>query len=87
MRYWIFNCRKVYGLVSESMERKLFLKEWMGVRFHLMMCAPCSLYKRQLFFIRTILQDHSRAEAHARHVLPDEARERIEKKILTSMKE
>jgi hypothetical protein len=87
MKLWIFNCQQVSRLVSKSMDRKLPLIQKMGIRFHLMMCRLCSNYRRQLIFMRRLLQisrqheDTSKSDLH----LPLNARERIQKE-LTSLK-
>ncbi|MBW2491302.1 MAG: hypothetical protein JRE65_09155 [Deltaproteobacteria bacterium] len=52
MKHWMFNCKKVTYLVSESLDHKLPLYQRMGMRIHLMMCKFCSRYKEQLFFLR-----------------------------------
>jgi hypothetical protein len=52
MKHWMFNCKKVTHLVSESLDRKLSLYQRMGMRIHLMMCKFCSRYQEQLLFLR-----------------------------------
>ena len=52
MKHWMFNCKKVTHLVSESLDRKLPLYQRMGMRIHLMMCKFCSRYQEQLLFLR-----------------------------------
>jgi len=59
MRMWIFNCRHVARLVSESMDHKLSPGRRLGVRFHLLMCRHCARYKKQLHFIRRLISDQS----------------------------
>lgn len=52
MKPWMFNCKKVTQLLSESLDRNLPLYQRMGMRIHLMMCKFCSRYKEQLLFLR-----------------------------------
>jgi len=52
MKHWMFNCKKVTRLLSESLDRNLSLYQRMGMRIHLMMCKFCSRYKEQLLFLR-----------------------------------
>jgi len=52
MKHWMFNCKKVTQLLSESLDRNLPLYQRMGMRIHLMMCKFCSRYKEQLLFLR-----------------------------------
>ncbi len=47
----MLNCREVSQLASESLDRKLTLKERIGLRFHLMMCKLCTRYVQQLKFM------------------------------------
>ena len=47
----MLNCKEVSQLASESLDRKLTLKERIGLRFHLMMCKLCTRYVRQLKFM------------------------------------
>ena len=52
MFHWMFNCREVTRLVSESLDRKLPLSERIGVRIHLLMCKLCPEAKKQMLFLR-----------------------------------
>ncbi len=47
----MLNCKEVTLLASESLDRKLTLKERIGLRFHLLMCNLCTRYVRQLKFM------------------------------------
>lgn len=81
MRHWVFSCEKIAALISLSMDKQLPLYKRMGIRFHLMMCALCRRYQKQLFFIRSILGQDENADDHPCEMLPEDARERIEKKL------
>lgn len=87
MRYSIFNCKKIYTLNCNSMERTLSTSERAGVRFHMMMCTPCRRYRRQMLFINRILRDYGKSERHACYLLPDETRERIKEQLLPRIRE
>jgi len=50
----MLNCREVTQLASEALDRKLSLKERIGLRFHLMMCKLCTRYVRQLKFMHQV---------------------------------
>ena len=52
MKHWMFNCKKVTYLVSESLDHKLPFYQRLGIRLHLFMCEFCSRYREQLFFLR-----------------------------------
>jgi len=81
MRYWLFSCKKVSALISESMDRKLPLYKRMGIQFHLMMCALCRRYRKQLLLIQSVFQEGGRQGESSCDVLSAAARERIEKEI------
>ncbi len=51
INHWMFRCKDVSTLVSQSMDTRLPLGKRMGIRFHLMMCHLCREYKRQLQLI------------------------------------
>ena len=59
MKHWMYNCKKVTYLVSESLDRKLPLSQQMGVRIHFMMCKFCLRYREQLLFLRNIAHLYS----------------------------
>jgi hypothetical protein len=44
-------------LMSESMDRRLSLREWLQLRLHLAVCAWCARYLKQIKFLRTLLRD------------------------------
>jgi hypothetical protein len=87
MNHWIFNCKAVTRMVSESMDRKLPFYQRMGIRMHLLMCKLCSRYRRQLLFLReTIrLQAASSEDIESAIVLPPGARERIKRSIRNAL--
>jgi hypothetical protein len=87
MNNWIFNCKAVTRMVSESMDRKLPFYQRMGIRMHLLMCKLCSRYRRQLSFLReTIrLQAASSEDIESAIVLPPGARERIKRSIRNAL--
>jgi hypothetical protein len=61
MKPWMFNCKKVTQLLSESLDRNLPLYQRMGMRIHLMMCKFCSRYKEQLLFLRKTAHLYSKS--------------------------
>ena len=64
--------------MSESMDRALGLCEWLQLRLHLLVCAWCKLYLKQIRFIRQLLREetpnHTSATSGA---LDAETRQRI----------
>ena len=81
MRHWLFSCKRVSALISQSMDRKLPLYKRMGIQFHLMMCVLCRRYRKQLLLIRSVLQESNRRNDSPCDKLPADARGRIEKEI------
>ena len=43
--HWMFSCKEVSQLLSESMDRSLPIYQRMLMRLHLMMCKYCSRLK------------------------------------------
>ena len=84
MRHWIFSCKQITGMISESMDRKLSLSQRIGIRFHLMMCKLCTRYQKQLLFMREVL--HSSRESSESNTassgLSPEGRKRIKSDLL-----
>ena len=76
---WMFNCREVTKLVSESLDRELPLWVRMGIRFHLLMCKLCPEAKKQILFLRQAMS-HFMVERDlpgSKISLSPEAKERI----------
>jgi len=75
----MLSCKEVTELVSQSMERRLSLRETLQLRMHLFVCTACSRFVRQMKFL------HAAAKAYAQRgismarqwVLSSTARERI----------
>jgi hypothetical protein len=47
----MLSCRETTQLISESLERKLPIRQRMAVRAHLLMCRFCSRFRKQLIFM------------------------------------
>ena len=78
----MLNCREVTQLASEALDRKLSLKERIGLRFHLMMCKLCTRYVRQLKFMyhATGAADENQVTATGPR-LSEDARDRIRNRL------
>ena len=50
-------CRQMVPLMSESMERRLRLRESIELKLHLLVCAWCARYLKHIEFIRQLLRD------------------------------
>ncbi len=80
MRHWMFNCKEVSRLVSESLDRKLPLYQRIGVRIHLLMCKFCRRFQQQLMLIREIFRAGALYKDTEPYLsLPPEAQKRIKR--------
>jgi len=52
----MLNCQEVTRLVSEANERKLSVRERMEIRFHVMMCGPCTNFANQINFMHEAMR-------------------------------
>jgi predicted anti-sigma-YlaC factor YlaD len=48
----MLTCKEVSELVSQSLDRKLSLRERLGVRVHLLVCNACDRFAAQMRFLR-----------------------------------
>lgn len=82
VRQWLRQvmrpCRRVVSLMSESLERRLSIRERVILRLHLLVCAWCARYLEQIKFTRWLLRARtSRGADNFGPSLALEARERI----------
>jgi hypothetical protein len=60
LRRWLLRslqpCQKMVPLMSESMDRSLRLSERLQLRLHLLVCAWCARYLKQIKFLRQLLR-------------------------------
>ena len=52
----MLTCKEASRLLSEARERRLGLGERFALRFHLMICAGCNNFRKQLDFIGTAMR-------------------------------
>jgi hypothetical protein len=81
MDFWLFNCKKVSRLVSDSMDRDLGTMHRLGIRFHLMMCRYCARYARQLRLIRNKIRSAVSEKDPPADTLSEETKKRLQKLI------
>ncbi len=48
----MLSCKQATRLASQALDRPLSLRERLGLRAHLMICAGCAQFERQLGFLR-----------------------------------
>lgn len=83
MTHWMFNCRKVTQMVSESLDRKLPLHKRLGLWMHMRMCRFCSRFKKQLYLLTKIMPQlsHHLSDELQLPPLSAETRNRMERAI------
>jgi len=67
-------------LMSESLERRLGVLEHLELKLHLMVCAWCARYLKQIKFLRELVRQRTSGaatDAVSPGALPAEARQRI----------
>src|SRR5271167_2120744 len=76
------SCREATRLQSEGLDRRLSLRQRLGLRIHLLLCKWCRRYGRQITFLRNVAQENpdKMAESVVQN-LSAEARERIKKRL------
>ena len=74
----MLTCKEISKLVSQSLDRKLSLRQRMGVRFHLMMCSLCRAYEKQTLLLRNAVRTYGRENTER---LPEESKQRIKKAL------
>ncbi len=87
MHHWMYSCKEVTQMVSESLDHKLPLIQRIGIRVHLLMCRFCSRYRKQLLILREAmrLQERYIEDTKPLMTLPTEARERIKRSFIYSL--
>jgi hypothetical protein len=87
MNHWMYNCKEVTRMVSESLDRRLPLRQRIGLRFHLFMCKLCSRYRRQLLILREAMRHRERGveDTEPSLTLHPKARERIKRSLMNSL--
>lgn len=88
MNHWVFNCKKVNQLVSNSMDERLPFFKRMGIRFHLKMCKVCSRYLTQIKIIQELLRLHEEdmEASYTDQVLGKERKDIIKKMLSEELK-
>jgi len=79
-------CKEVVQTLSDSLDRKLTVRERAVTKLHLWACLPCVRYLEQSKYIRNAMQEYEgrRAAELQSKGLSDEARERLKDLLKTS---
>lgn len=83
MSHWMFSCKEITQLVSESLDRRLPFYRRFLIRMHLYMCKYCLRFDKQLHIMRDISRDQQLQDCTLDQsvALPPEACERIKQSI------
>ena len=89
IRYWLLRklptCQQTVEKISQSMDRQLTLRERIGLKLHIWICAWCQWYMEQLNTIREAARakgaESSDFDSTPTAALSSEARERIKRKL------
>jgi hypothetical protein len=74
----MLSCKDASHLISEGQDRKLGLRERIGLRLHLWMCSSCRLFEKQMGQLRQALRrGWGQGDLPTEIPLPSEAQERI----------
>jgi Putative zinc-finger len=74
----MLTCKEASALVSQSLDRRLGMRERVLLRVHLWACDACTLFRRQLEFLRAAARQYAQRSAAVESLrLSDAARERI----------
>ena len=79
--HWMFSCKDVSQLVSESMDRELPFYQRVLLRIHLLMCKYCSRCREQFDAIRAASchEELYGKEQDDSRTLSNDGRERLKK--------
>lgn len=74
----MLSCKQASQLVSQSLDRPLNFRERFALRIHLMLCAACRRFKRQLYWLQHAIQRMvAETEQDEALGMPGQVRERI----------
>jgi hypothetical protein len=92
LRYWLLRrlptCKEIAPVMSESLERRLTLRESILLKLHLWVCVWCAWYLDHLLLMRDALRlrtsqvsDNKASESSSTNALSPQARERIKQAL------
>lgn len=74
----MLSCKQASQLISQSLDRKLSLRERIGVRLHLLICDVCTRFGKQLKLMRLYVQRmREQTEQDETLQIPADAKARI----------
>lgn len=74
----MLSCKQASHLLSQSIERRLPLRQRLGLRLHLLMCSACKQFSVQLQLLRQATKRYvQQVENDEKLKLPNDVRKRI----------
>ena len=79
----MLTCQDVSRLVSDSLDRRLTLRQRLQLRMHLLMCGLCSRFRRQMLFLKDAARQYlaSGEDTDLGTGLSPEVRERLKQAL------
>ena len=56
------NCHQITRLLSQSQDRTLILQERLSLKMHLMMCAGCRNFGKQMLTLRQVARAYANGQ-------------------------
>jgi hypothetical protein len=78
------TCKESSELISQSLDRRLNLKERLYLRYHLLICKSCKIVDRQLKFLHSFYERFATSQSDISYTQPGlstEAQKRILKEL------
>ncbi|WP_298860612.1 zf-HC2 domain-containing protein [uncultured Gimesia sp.] len=73
------TCKEVSKLISESLDRKLPLRQRIALKMHLVLCRFCRRFRKDLQYIRGHIRQQTDDVSIYEEKLSDIARDRIQR--------
>ena len=78
----MLDCKQTSQLISQSLDRKLSLRERFALKFHLLICNACKHFNQQLLAMRTSFKKlNASIENDTNIQMPSETKQRLLKSI------
>ena len=63
----MYSCKEVTELISRSHDQNLGLRQKLGLYIHLSMCKLCSQHKKQMAFLKQLLDKNTQQPEATHH--------------------
>ncbi len=83
----MLNCKQASQLISQSLDKKLSLRERFGLKMHLFICKYCKRFSQQIQKLHVTIHSISKQTEEDENIkLPEEAKKRIVKSMNENIK-